>query len=355
MVTPVCLGTMTFGIQNTEEDAHDQLDYAIKERGVNFIDTAELYPVPTTVPEYDSGRTETYIGTWLSKNKDLRESLVIATKVCGYIPTSTQISEKRGAKECRLDADSIVTACEHSLERLQTPYIDLYQLHWPDRYVPLFGKDTYDAANERDAIPISESIKGIKKLLDSGKIKAYGLSNETTFGVCEWVRLADEAGIARPCSIQNSFSLLHRSFETELAEACAKRNFNIGLLPWSPLGGGMLSGKYLKGETGDAAAAAKGRLVLYKEFQLRFVSKLAEMATQRYAKLAESAGLSPTHLALAFCKSRSYVASTIIGATTLQQLKENIDAFEDSVSISADTLTAVDVVAREIRDPILTY
>lgn len=304
---------MTWGIQNTEADAHDQLDYAIKERGINFIDTAEVYPVPSSAPVWVPGTTEKYIGTWLASNKNLRSKLIIATKVMGFSQASVVPGHRRDPpitekSPSRLDRESILAACDGSLRRLQTDYIDLLQLHWPDRYVPIFGPRAYDLSKERkDSIPIRESAKALQELLTSGKIRAYGLSNETTFGVCEWCRVADELGMPRPATIQNCFSLLDRRFESHLAEACAPSNLNVGLLPWSPLAGGMLSGKYM-GKLGDNASHDKSlknaRFVLFPAFQDRFCSERSAKAVSEYSKLAMSTGISLATLALAFCKSR---------------------------------------------------
>ena len=236
-VTDVCLGTMTWGVQNTQEEAFEQLDYACKVRGVNFIDTAEMYPVPSSDPRWKPGTTEVILGNWLAQNKDLRSDLVIATKVSGYNPSSETggnrfVPPKKEAP-CRLDRDSIIMACDASLRRLQIECIDIYQIHWPDRYIPSFGTCTYLPEKERpDSIPIKDTVAAMHELIKAGKIKHFALSNETTYGVCEFVRAADALGCPRPVSIQNSFCLLHRSFETELAEACSPSNFNIPCLPW---------------------------------------------------------------------------------------------------------------------------
>jgi len=356
LVTPVCLGTMTWGLQNTAAEAAAQLDYAVKQRGINFIDTAELYPVPSSDPRWAAGITEEYIGAWLEQNQDLRKDLVIATKVAGFIPES-DVPRMRAAdpaatetekKPCRHDRESIIAACNASLRRLKTDYIDLYQLHWPDRYAPIFGSTAYDPKSEREgSIPFDDILRTLKELLDSGKIKAYGLSNETTFGVCQFVRGADALGMPRPVSIQNSFSLMHRSFETELAEACAPKNFNIGLLPWSVLAGGTLSGKYLGGKKPEGA-----RHVLYPNFMPRFHADNVMEIVGKYAEIAKEAGMSLTTLAIAFCRSRWYVdgnGSCIIGATTMDQLTECIDAYK--VELSEEVLAKIDAVHLSCRNP----
>jgi len=339
---------MTWGVQNSEAEGHEQLDYAVKERGVNFIDTAEMYPVPSSAPGWQPGRTEEIIGTWLEKNPDMRSKVIIATKVSGFNPSSETVGNRTvppgPPADGRLDAESIITACDASLRRLKTDYIDLYQLHWPDRYAPGFGTTAYNPAKERNAVPIEETVGALKQLIDAGKIKHYGLSNETTYGVCEFCRVADKLGAPRPISIQNSFCLIHRSFETELAEACAPSHFNIGLLPWTPLAGGALTGKYLNGERPEGA-----RFTTYPKFMDRYQSDTCMEVVKKYKAIADKAGVSLTTLSLSWCKSRWYVASTIIGATSMEQLKENIDAF--TVDLDEETLQAIDEVHLSARDP----
>ena len=355
-VTNVCLGTMTWGVQNTEEEAFEQLDYAIKVRGVNFIDTAELYPVPSSSALWVAGNTEKIIGKWIERNKELRKELIVATKVAGFIEASDipKMRTEPAGKEkmsTRLDRESILSACDASLRRLKTDYIDVYQLHWPDRYIPLFGSCEYDRRKERDGkfapVAFEETVLALKELLDAGKIKSYGLSNETSYGVCEFVRVADKLGVPRPVSIQNSFCLLHRSYETELAETCAPSHHNISLLPWTPLAGGALSGKYLNG-----AKPKKARFTEFPTFQDRYINEASQIATKKYAEIAEKAGVSLTAMSLAWCATRQYVGSTIIGATTMEQLKEDIDAFEPGrVTLSEETLRAIDDVHMQCRDP----
>lgn len=355
-VSDVCLGTMTFGRQNTEEEAHEQLDYAIKERGVNFLDTAELYPVPTN--RETQGRTEKYIGTWIAKNPDLREKIVIATKVMGY-SKSSHIPSGRDANcgyqacnsdkkfEARLDAENILSAVDASLARLQTSYIDLYQLHWPDRYVPCFGSTVYNYSRHRpNSVPFEDTLKALKKLIDQGKIKYWGTSNESSFGMCQLCMWCDKLEMPYPVSIQNSFSLLHRQFETELAETCAPWNLNVGLLAWSPLAGGALSGKYL-----DGKRPPKARFTEFEQFQERFLGERCTTAIEKYAQVAKKESTSLVKMSLSWIANRDYMqhGSTIIGATTLEQLKECIDAFE--VKLSKDTLDAIDQIHLECRDP----
>lgn len=349
---------MTWGLQNTEQEAHEQLDYALS-RGINFLDTAEMYPVPIQAPGYVSGRSEEFIGSYLAKHPDIRPKLIIATKVIGYKPECITVVQRDPYKDwgdelptARLDTKSVRMACEASLRRLQTHYIDLYQLHWPDRYVPLFGTRTYDPRREREAISIRETLLALKELLDEGKIRAYGLSNETTFGVCEFVRLADELGTPRPASIQNPFSLFNRQFEGDLAEACAPSNFNVGLLPWSILAGGTLTGKYHSKLDDNFDPVDKSlkeaRYVKFKWFQERFVSKQTLATTEVYREIAQEKGMSVATLAQAFCKTRWYIPSSIVGATTMEQLKQNIDAFE--VDLDDETLAKIDEVHNSCKD-----
>ena len=359
-VTEACLGTMTWGVQNSEKDAHAQLDYAIKQRGVNFVDTAELYPVPLTAPEWRAGTTEEYIGTWLAKNPEWREKIVLATKVCGFMPSSAVAAARtepptEPKPDCRLDRASIRAACDASLRRLQTDYIDLYQLHWPDRYVPIFGATVYDFDRERDSIEITETALALKELLDEGKIRSYGLSNETPYGVCEWVRVAKELGMPPPATIQNAYSLMTRGFEEGLAEACSPRHNNIGLLPWSILCGGLLSGKY----SGHGHAEPSSRFVQFEDYMSRWHPKHARQETLEaaaaYTAIAEKAGLTPSQLAILWCRTRPFVqhGAVIVGATSMEQLAENLDAFDlEAESLMSDEMKAdIDAVHLKCRDP----
>lgn len=359
-VTDICLGTMTWGIQNTEKDAFDQLDYAIKERGINFLDTAEIYPVPTVHPKYKPGLTEDYIGRWLESNPSLREKIVIATKVAGRAQNSAVAAARHPERKYEegkypdaiLDKKNVLEACDASLRRLKTDYIDLYQLHWPDRYVPLFGSKKYDHTKERESIAFKETLSGLKQLLDQGKIRAYGVSNETTYGVAEIVRAADELGMPRPVSIQNNFCLLNRTFETELAEACAPSNYNISLMPYSILAGGVLTGKYVgkvreDGEVVDPALKTC-RFGMFPGFMKRYTLQPVSEAIEGYQRIADEAGISMTALAQAFCKTRPFIASSIIGATNLDQLKENVNAFE--TTLDEDILTAIDRLHESNKD-----
>ncbi len=362
VVTEACLGTMTWGVQNTEAEAHEQLDFALKERGVTMVDTAELYPVPLTAPEWQAGRTEEYIGTWLEKNPEWRSKIVLATKICGFMARSKVAAARTEPPtdprpDCRLDRESVRAACEASLRRLKTDYIDLYQLHWPDRYVPIFGGTVYDASKDRDSpVPIEETAAALKELLDEGKIKAYGLSTETPYGLCKWCEVAAAMGLPPPATIQNAYSLLTRSFESGLAEACAPHHYNVGLLPWSVLCGGLLSGKY--GSKAAVPPAANARFVAFDNYMSRWHPSHAAAATlsaaDAYAALAESSGLTPAQLAILWCRTRQFVehGSVIVGGTSIEQLSENLDAFDLDPSRLTDELRReIDAVHLRCRDP----
>ncbi len=309
-VSKIALGTMTWGEQNTEAQAHEQMDYAV-ERGVNFFDAAEMYPVPPKAETY--GRTEECIGTWF-KSRGLRDKVVLATKAV----SKGNFDYIRGGP--RLSRDHIKQAVEASLKRLQTDYIDLYQLHWPDRTTNYFGKLGYPGpVNEQD-IPIEETLRACDDLVKEGKVRRIGVSNETPWGVAEYLRLSREAGLARIDSIQNPYNLLNRSFEVGLAEfACQEE---VGLLAYSPLAFGMLSGKYLGGRKPEGA-----RLTLFSRFQ-RYNNEYGHRATEAYVKLAKEHGLDPAQMALAYVNDRPFVTSNIIGATDMAQLKANIDSHE---------------------------
>lgn len=318
-----------------------------------------VYPVPSSDPAWFPGATELIIGKWLAKataaDPSLRSRLVIATKIAGYSASSTipgyrsdpPVKDKSPA---RLDAASVKAAVEASLRRLGVDTIDLFQLHWPDRYVPLFGSSVYNPSAERpDSVPIAETLGAIKEMMDQGKVRHYGLSNETSFGVCQAVAAADALGMPRPATIQNSFSLIHRAFETELAEVAS--HYNVSLLPWSPLAGGSLSGKYLPSADAPAAEVAAWRYKRFPQFQSRYVSEDSLAAVAAYKEIADEAGMSVAALALAWCRSRWYVGSTIIGATQMAQLKENIDAFDETVTLSKETLAKIDAVHLRQKDP----
>jgi aryl-alcohol dehydrogenase-like predicted oxidoreductase len=331
-VSAVCLGTMTFGQQNTEQEGHTQLDYAI-ERGVNFIDTAEMYPVPPRAETVT--RTETIVGSWLKKQP--RDRIVLATKVTGPRRSMKWI---RGGPAA-LDRTNIRTAIEGSLQRLQADYIDLYQLHWPERNVPMFGGDQFDQAQETEAVSIREQLEILSELVQEGKVRYVGLSNETPWGVMSFLRAAEEHDLPRIVSIQNAYNLLNRTFEWGLAEVVYREQ--LGLLAYSPLAFGHLSGKYL------ADGDGQGRVTQFKGFAQRYEKFNVEPAVSAYVELARKNGLSPVQLALSFVYRRWFVASTIIGATNMGQLVENIDAWEKP--LSEDVLAEIELIYRRFTNP----
>ena len=321
---------MTYGEQNTPEEAARQLDYALAQ-GVNFIDTAEMYPVP---PQGETqGRTEDYVGRWLKGQS--RDKIIIATKVTG---PSRGFGWIRGGP--RVTRQHIEQAIDASLARLQTDYVDLYQIHWPDRNVPMFGQSVYDPQNERESTPIAEQLAVFSDLIKAGKIRHLGLSNETSWGVCEFTRAAQQTGLAGVVSIQNAYNLINRIFEYGLAETCHREQ--VGLLAYSPLGFGVLSGKYLQ-------PAAKGRLTLYPGFGQRYAKTNVTEAATAYAVLARNIGMTPATLALAFVRSRWFVTSTIIGATTPAQLEENINSAR--VELPPEVLAEIDAIHQRYPNP----
>ena len=334
-VSPICLGTMTFGEQNTEADAHSQLDYAI-ERGINFIDTAETYPV---MPRAETqGSTERYIGTWLKKT-GLRGKVVLATKAAGPNKSMTWI---RNGKQNH-DAANLRAAVETSLQRLQTDHIDLYQLHWPSRNVPIFGNNVFNPQHERDSVAIEETLAALDELIKEGKIGAIGVSNESCWGVNQFTRQAEMKGLPRIATIQNLYNLTARHYETSLLDETCYRE-NVSLLAYSPLAFGQLSAKYLDDPK------THGRLTIFPAtWSPRYLRPAVIEATARYAKLARDNDLTPTQLALAWCYSRWFVASTIIGATNLDQLKRNIDAYD--IVLPLDVIKQVDQIHAAITNP----
>jgi aryl-alcohol dehydrogenase-like predicted oxidoreductase len=334
-VSSVCLGTMTFGEQNTEADAHHQLDYAV-ERGINFIDTAEMYPVMGRAET--QGSTERFIGSWLQK-RGRRDELVIASKIAG---PNANMGWIRGAAH-DLDAANIRAAVETSLQRLQTDYIDLYQIHWPSRNVPIFGANSFNPKRERSSVPIEDTLGALGELVKAGKIRAIGVSNESNWGVCEYVKLAETRGLPRIATIQNLYNLTARAFETTLLDETCFRT-DVSLLAYSPLAFGQLTAKYLDDPK------AHGRLTIFPaNWSPRYVRPEVLEATRQYAALARANGLSPAQMALAWCYSRWFVGSTIIGATNLTQLKENIDAAE--ISLSTEVVSAIDAIHARITNP----
>lgn len=330
VVSELCLGTMTFGEQNTLADAKQQLDYAISS-GVNFIDTAEMYPVPPRAET--QGSTEEYVGQWLRHQQ--RDKLIIATKVTGPARGFEWI---RGGP--RIIRRQIEQAIDASLKRLQTDYIDLYQIHWPDRNVPMFGQSHFDPQNEREAEAIAEQLQVFSEQVDAGKIRYLGLSNETPWGLNKFISVAREAGAPRVISIQNAFNLLCRGFESGLSEVCYHEK--VGLLAYSPLGFGFLSGKYLE-------PGASGRANLFPGFAQRYHKVNVSEAVVEYCAVANDAGLTPAAMALAFVRQKWFVSSTIIGATTLPQLEQDIDSA--GVCLSEDLLAEIDSIHQRFPNP----
>ena len=331
-IPDLCLGTMTFGQQTDEADAHAQLDCALA-HGINFIDTAEMYAVPPRAETY--GATETIVGRWLKGQQ--RDRLIVATKVAGPARSLDWI---RGGPPA-LDRANIHAAVEGSLRRLQTDYIDLYQLHWPERNQPMFGGWQYEPDKERECTPIRAQLEALAELVRAGKIRYVGLSNEHPWGIMEFVRIAAEYGLPRVVSTQNAYHLMNRIFETGLAEVCHREH--VGLLAYSPLAFGHLTGKYL------ADPQAVGRLTLWAEFGQRYTKPNVRPATAAYVALARAHGLTPTQLALAFVRSRWFVASTILGASTRAQLEENLAAV--ATPLSADLLAAIDAIHLQYTNP----
>ncbi|HYA80984.1 MAG TPA: NADP(H)-dependent aldo-keto reductase [Methylocystis sp.] len=328
-VSAVCLGTMTFGQQNSEAEGHEQLDYALA-RGINFIDTAEMYSIP---PRRETqGSTERIIGSWLAARKN-RDKLILATKVSGRGDANWL---RAGDRPTRLDRRNIFEAIEGSLKRLQTDYIDLYQLHWPDRSVPLFGAGgtIWREPSRREEVPIEETLAALDELVQAGKVRHIGLSNETPWGVGRFLRAAELGLGPRVVSIQNAYNFLNRSFEMGLAEFAWREK--VGLLAYSPLAQGYLTGKYQNG-----ARPSGARTTLFERGQ-RYETPGASDAIDKYLALARDFGLDPAQLAIAYVTSRSFVTSNIIGATTMAQLRTDIDAV--NVRITPEIEARVDAI-----------
>jgi len=329
-VSEVCLGTMTWGQQNTESEAHAQLDYAVAQ-GINFIDTAEMYPVPPNATT--QGRTETYIGPWLRRQR--RDRLVVATKIAGP-------GRRDWIRNGRTDvtAGTIAEAVDTSLARLQTDYIDLYQIHWPQRNVPMFGAVEFDPSKEKAGPSIAEQVAGMAAMIKAGKIRHYGLSNETAWGVSAFCQAAKEQGVAPPVTIQNSYSLVSRSIDNDLAETLFRQQ--MSLLAYSPLAAGMLTGKYL-----DGAKPPDSRFTLFDGLGLRFRKPMVFEAIDAYAALAKRRGISMVQLALGYVRSRWFLGASIIGATSMAQLEEDIVGAQ----FELDAETLAEIVAVQARFP----
>jgi aryl-alcohol dehydrogenase-like predicted oxidoreductase len=338
-VTPICLGTMTFGEQVGEADSHAILDRSL-ERGVNFIDTAEMYSVPPKAETY--GATETIIGRWFAKHPGVRNKIVLATKVAG--PSRGMPWVRGGAAD--MTPAGIAQACDASLERLQTDVIDLYQIHWPNRNAPAFGGIYFDPNKDTVNTSIHDQLEALAKLVKAGKVRAVGLSNESPWGLLEFLKVAEQHGLPRMVSVQNPYCLINRVVDNGLDEALHRTG--VGLLAYSPLGFGLLTGKY--DARGFADPNNKGRMALFERMkQQRWGRPESLAAARRYNALAQAHGLTPTRMALAWCYANWRVASTIIGVTSLAQLDECLDAW--GTTLSPELLAEIDKIRWEMRDP----
>jgi aryl-alcohol dehydrogenase-like predicted oxidoreductase len=338
-VTLICLGTMTFGEQVNEANAHAILARA-QERGVNFMDAAEMYSVPPKAETF--GHTETILGNWFAKNPGVRDKWVVATKVAGPSRGMPWVRENLG-----LSAQDIVASCEGSLRRLQTDVIDLYQIHWPERHVPAFGAVYYDPKKENSKTSIHEQLETLAKLVKAGKVRHIGLSNETPYGVHEFVRLAEQHGLPRVATVQNPYCLINRSYENGLDETCHR--LNVSLLAYSPLGFGLLTGKYDDSGLLGEDAPKDGRMAKYESMRKQRWGRPESLAAaKRYNALARENGMTPTQMALAFCYTKWQVTSTIIGVTSLAQLDADLDAW--GTTLSPEVLAAIDAIRWDMRD-----
>ena len=336
LVPEICLGTMTFGEQNTQAEAFQQLEYAL-DQGLFFWDTAEMYPVPPK-PE-TQGATETILGNWIAQ-RGQRDQLFIASKIAGPSQGGSHIRDG----QTRFTAAEISSAIDGSLKRLQSDYIDLYQLHWPQRPTNFFGKLGYgntEAHNQQQVTALEETLSALSDEIKKGRIRYIGLSNETPWGTLKFLHLAEKLGLEKFVSVQNPYSLLNRTYEIGMSEIAHYEN--VGLLAYSPLAFGYLTGKFRHG-----ARPANARVTLFSRFS-RYSNPESEWATEQYAQLAERHGLTPTQLALAFIKQQFFVTSTIIGATNLDQLKENIQAFD--IDLSAEVLQGIEDIHRQQPNP----
>lgn len=336
LLPEICLGTMTFGEQNTQDEAFQQLDYAL-DQGLYFWDTAEMYPVPPK-PE-TQGATEQIIGNWIA-SRGGRDKLFLASKIAGPSQGGSHIRDGK----TRFVADEIAAAIDQSLARLQTDYIDLYQLHWPQRPTNFFGKLGYgnaEAVDDRAITELAETLSALQAEIQKGRIRYIGLSNETPWGTMKFLHLAEKLGLSKFVSVQNPYNLLNRTYEIGMSEIAKYEG--VGLLAYSPLAFGYLTGKFRNG-----ARPAQARVTLFSRFS-RYSNPQSEWATEQYAQLAEQHGLTLTQLALAFIKQQFFVTSTIIGATNLDQLKENIQAFE--IDLSEEVLQGIDAIHRQQPNP----
>ncbi|MES2582202.1 MAG: aldo/keto reductase [Pseudomonadota bacterium] len=340
-VTPICLGTMTFGEQVDETTAHTIMDRAV-ERGINFLDTAEMYAVPARAETFNA--TEKIMGNWLAARPGLRQKLTIATKVAG---PSRGMPWVRGGK-ADTSAQDIIDACNGSLQRLKTDVIDLFQIHWPNRSVPMFGALYYKPADDSLVASLHAQLEALGHLVKAGKVRAVGLSNETPYGVHEMVRLAEQHGLPRIATVQNVYNLISRGLENGLDETMHR--LGVSLLAYSPLAFGLLTGKYDTGGTVGPDAPMEARIAKFESIRKqRWGRPQSLAAARRYNALAQSLGLTPAQLALAFCYTKWQVTSTIIGVTSLAQLEEDINAY--GTVLAPETLAAIDAIRLEMRDP----
>lgn len=333
-VSKICLGTMTWGEQNTEAEGHEQLNYAINERGINFLDTAEMYSVPAKAST--QGSTEKIIGTWLNK-RNKRDDLIIASKVCGPSAGLPHIGTGR-----KFNRENMTTALHKSLERLQTDYIDIYQLHWPERPTNYFGALGYHHTSDDAVTDFVETLTVLDDFIKQGKIRYIGISNETPWGTMQYLRIAEKHALPKIITIQNPYNLVNRTYEIGLSEIGIREN--VGLLAYSPLAGGLLSEKYLQGNRPDGA-----RFTLWPNYFTRYAHPNTMKAVEKYATLAKEHGLSLAQMSLAFINSRDFLTANIIGATTMLQLKENIDAVD--VVLSEEVIKEIQKIHTEFPNP----
>ncbi|CAM6098184.1 unnamed protein product [Calypogeia fissa] len=344
VISEITLGTMTWGNQNTMKEGQEQLAYAF-DHGINILDTAEAYPSPFR--KETQGNTDRTIAGWLKTMP--RDKVIVASKVTGFSETFTHVRDS--GETVRVNRKQIMECMEKSLKRLETDYIDLLQIHWPDRYVPTFGRYMFDFDQTRLSVPFEEQLGAFQDLIQQGKLRYIGVSNETAFGVSSFIQAAKTFGLPKIVSIQNNYNLLYRlPAEVNLVEACSPMYGNVGFLAYSPLAGGALSGKYIDLESD---AAKRGRFYLLKGYMMRYNTPASREAVVAYAEVAKRYNLSLTQLALAFCRDRPFMTSTIIGATTMDQLKENISAFQLPRPLSQEILDEIEAVFKKYRDPTL--
>ena len=339
-VTPICLGTMTFGEQVNESVSHQILDRSL-ELGVNFIDTAEMYSVPARAET--CGITETIIGNWMSSRAGARQKVVLATKVAGPSRGMPWVREGSG-----MTAQDILNACDASLKRLKTDVIDLYQIHWPERHVPAFGAMYFDPAKDKIETTIHDQLQAMEKLVKAGKVRYIGLSNETPYGVHEFVSLAEQHGLPRVMTVQNPYCLTNRTFDNALDETCHR--LKVSLLAYSPLAFGALTGKYDQSGFEGKGAPTDARIGKFESVRKQRWGRESSLAAARlYNQLAKDNGMTPTQMALAFCYNRWSVASTIIGVTSVAQLEEDVKAW--GTTLSAEVLAEIEAIRLVHRDP----